>query len=95
MFKNRKRRAAGSQQGDQLYVSTGQTARDAEKNISRVQQPLQLILLIEQQRLSSYLMKIIDVSLSTSSVNAADILRDGIADVGKSTICNLLKKRYS
>ncbi len=31
MFKNRKRRAAGSQQGDQLYVSTGQTARDAER----------------------------------------------------------------
>ncbi len=31
MFKNRKRRAAGSQQGDQLYVSTGQTARDADR----------------------------------------------------------------
>ena len=39
--------------------------------------------------------KIVDVSLNVSSVNAADILRDGIADVGKSTICNLLKKRYS
>jgi hypothetical protein len=31
MFKNRERRAAGSQQGDQLYVSTGQTARDADR----------------------------------------------------------------
>lgn len=39
--------------------------------------------------------KIIDVSLNVSSVNAADILKGGIADVGKSTICNLLKKRYT
>lgn len=39
--------------------------------------------------------KIVDVSLGVSSVNAADILRDGIADVGKSTICSLLKKRYT
>ena len=31
MFKNRKRMTEGSQQGNQLYVSTGQTARDAEK----------------------------------------------------------------
>lgn len=38
--------------------------------------------------------KMVDVSLSVSSVTAADILRDGIVDVGKSTICNLLKKRY-
>ena len=39
--------------------------------------------------------KIIDVSLNVSSLNASDILKDGIADVGKSTICNLLKKRYT
>lgn len=39
--------------------------------------------------------KIIDVSLNTSSLSASDILKDGIADVGKSTICNLLKKRYT
>lgn len=39
--------------------------------------------------------KILDVSLNVSSLTAADILRDGIADVGKSTICNLLKKRDS
>lgn len=39
--------------------------------------------------------KIVDVSLSTSSVAAADILKDGIVNVGKSTICNLLKKRYT
>ena len=39
--------------------------------------------------------KIINVSLNVSSVNAADMLKDGIADVGKSTICNLLKKRYA
>lgn len=36
--------------------------------------------------------KIADISLNTSSVAAADILRDGIVDVGKSTVCNLLKK---
>lgn len=39
--------------------------------------------------------KIVDVSLNTSSTAAAAILRDGIVDVGKSTICNLLKKRYT
>lgn len=39
--------------------------------------------------------KIIDVSLNVSSVNASDILKNGIADVGKSTICNLVKKRYT
>ena len=39
--------------------------------------------------------KIVDVSLNTSSVSASRTLKDGIADVGKSTICNLLKKRYS
>lgn len=44
---------------------------------------------------SRLLDKIVDVSLNVSSVNAADILRDGIVDVGKSTICNLLKKRYT
>lgn len=37
--------------------------------------------------------KIIDISLSVSSVKATDILRDGIVEVGKSTICSLLKKR--
>ena len=36
--------------------------------------------------------KIIDISLNTSSVAASMTLKDGIADVGKSTICNLLKK---
>lgn len=39
--------------------------------------------------------KIIDISLNTSSVAAADILCGGIANVKKSTICNLLKKRYT
>lgn len=39
--------------------------------------------------------KIVDISLSVSSLTAADMLKDGIADVGKSTICNLLKKRYT
>lgn len=42
---------------------------------------------------SRRLEKIINVSLNVNSVNAADMLKDGIADVGKSTICNLLKKR--
>lgn len=37
--------------------------------------------------------KIVDISLGVSSLAASDILKDGIADVGKSTICNLLKKR--
>lgn len=41
------------------------------------------------------LKKIVDVSLNVSSLNASDILKNGIADVGKSTICNLLKKRYT
>lgn len=36
--------------------------------------------------------EIIKVSLVQSSLSAAKHLRDGIADVGKSTICNLLKK---
>jgi len=39
--------------------------------------------------------KIVDVSLSVSSTSASGILKDGIANVGKSTICNLLKKRYT
>lgn len=39
--------------------------------------------------------KIVDISLNTSSVAASRTLKDGIADVGKSTICNLLKKRYT
>lgn len=39
--------------------------------------------------------KIVDVSLNVSSLNASEILKNGIADVGKSTICNLLKKRYT
>lgn len=36
--------------------------------------------------------KIVDVSLNTSSTTASRTLKDGIADVGKSTICSLLKK---
>lgn len=39
--------------------------------------------------------KIVDVSLNMSSIRASQILKDGIADIGKSTICNLLKKRYA
>lgn len=39
--------------------------------------------------------KIVDVSLNTSSIAASRVLRDGIADVGKSTVCSLLKKRYA
>lgn len=37
--------------------------------------------------------KIMDVSLGMSSVEASKVLKNGIAEVGKSTICNLLKKR--
>ena len=39
--------------------------------------------------------KIVDISLNTSSVAASRTLKDGIAEVGKSTICSLLKKRYA
>ena len=39
--------------------------------------------------------KIVDISLNVSSLTVAELLKDGIADVGKSTICNLLKKRYA
>ena len=35
---------------------------------------------------------IIELSLNVSSVTASETLRKGTADVGKSTICNLLKK---
>jgi len=37
--------------------------------------------------------EIMNVSLNVSSMTAADILRNSVANVGKSTICNLLKKR--
>ena len=36
--------------------------------------------------------EIVKVSLAQSSVSAAKYLRGSVADVGKSTICNLLKK---
>ena len=39
--------------------------------------------------------EILSVSLSQSSVSAAKYLRHSIANVGKSTICNLLKKGHS
>ena len=37
--------------------------------------------------------EIINISIHVSSVTAMNLLRNNIADVGKSTICNLLKKR--
>jgi transposase len=36
--------------------------------------------------------EIINISMNVSSLTATDILRNSVADVGKSTICNLLKK---
>jgi len=36
--------------------------------------------------------KIIDISLNVSSITAASLLSGGVADIGKSTICNMLKK---
>jgi transposase len=39
--------------------------------------------------------EIISISLNVSSVTASEILRSRTADVGKSTICSLLKKRCS
>jgi transposase len=37
--------------------------------------------------------EILRVSLTQSSVSASKYLRRGVVDVGKSTICNMLKKR--
>jgi transposase len=37
--------------------------------------------------------EIINISMNVSSITAAGLLRNHIADVGKSTICKLLKKR--
>jgi transposase len=39
--------------------------------------------------------EIINISLNVSSITASEILRSRTANVGKSTICNLLKKRNS
>ena len=39
--------------------------------------------------------KIIDISLTVSSVTASALLQDGVVNVGKSTICNMLKKTKS
>lgn len=39
--------------------------------------------------------EIINISMNVSSLTATNILRNSVADVGKSTICNLLKKRYT
>jgi transposase len=39
--------------------------------------------------------KIIDISLNVSSITAAALLSDGVANIGKSTICNMLKKTKS
>ena len=38
---------------------------------------------------------ILELSMNVSSVTAAAMLRKGTADVGKSTICNLIKKGLS
>jgi transposase len=37
--------------------------------------------------------EIINISMNVSSLTATDFLKKNVADVGKSTICNLLKKR--
>jgi transposase len=37
--------------------------------------------------------EIINISMNVSSLTATDLLKDRVADVGKSTICKLLKKR--
>ena len=36
--------------------------------------------------------KIINISLNTSSITAASLLQDGVVNIGKSTICDMLKK---
>lgn len=47
------------------------------------------------QKTKRLLDKIMNVSLHVSSLTAVNILKDGIADIGKSTICNLLKKEIA
>lgn len=37
--------------------------------------------------------EIINISMNVSSLTATGLLRNSIADIGKSTVCNLLKKR--
>ncbi|MHB8065930.1 MAG: transposase family protein [Ruminiclostridium sp.] len=39
--------------------------------------------------------EIVNISLNVSSVTASELLRGGIVDVSKSTICTLLKKRHT
>ncbi|MGM0112730.1 transposase family protein [Enterococcus sp. DIV0187] len=39
--------------------------------------------------------EILRISLNVSSVAASEILRNQIVDVGKSTICNLIKKNWN
>ena len=37
--------------------------------------------------------KVLDLALNTSALSASYSLRDGICDVGKSTLCEMLKKK--
>lgn len=39
--------------------------------------------------------KIINISMNVSSLTATELLRNSVASIGKSTVCNLLKKRNS
>lgn len=39
--------------------------------------------------------EIINLSKNMSSISASKLLRENIATVGKSTVCNILKKRYT
>lgn len=39
--------------------------------------------------------EIINISMNVSSLTATDLLKNSVANVGKSTVCNLLKKRYT
>ena len=43
----------------------------------------------KSKRLIKY---IVDLSMRVSSINASDILKKNVVNVGKSTICNILKK---
>lgn len=38
--------------------------------------------------------EILNISMNVSLLTATELLRNNVVDVGKSTICNLLKKRY-
>lgn len=52
-------------------------------------QKISLLHLLNEKRLEK---EILNISMNMSSVQAAKLISKDIADIGKSSICNLLKK---